>query len=110
MPDTISNFINGRGTPPIGGGYLDNADPSTAEIYSRVPDSTEADVAAAVAAARAAFPAWSGTPAADRSRVLAKLADLIDSNLDPLAEAESRDSGKPVSLARSVDIPRAAAN
>ncbi|MCC6661222.1 MAG: aldehyde dehydrogenase [Phycisphaerales bacterium] len=108
--DMLANFINGRTVPPVGGSYLDNIEPATGRVYARVPDSTAGDVNAAVAAARAAFPAWSTLPAAERSRLLLRLADLIDANLDRLARAESIDTGKPIALARSLDIPRAAAN
>jgi aminomuconate-semialdehyde/2-hydroxymuconate-6-semialdehyde dehydrogenase len=110
VPELISNFINGRAVVPQSGSYLDNPDPATGAVYSRVPDSSAGDVEAATIAAKSAFPAWSSTRREDRSRLLHTLADLIDANLDALARAESIDSGKPVSLARSVDIPRAAAN
>lgn len=106
----IHNFINGRATPPKSGRYLDNTEPATGRIYSRVPDSGFDDVHSAVAAAQAAFPSWSAASADSRSRILLRLADLIDRDLDRLADAESRDTGKPISLARNVDIPRSAAN
>jgi aminomuconate-semialdehyde/2-hydroxymuconate-6-semialdehyde dehydrogenase len=57
-----------------------------------------------------AFPGWSRTPTAERSRILLALADRIDANLDRLAQAESVDNGKPLRLAKAVDIPRASAN
>jgi aminomuconate-semialdehyde/2-hydroxymuconate-6-semialdehyde dehydrogenase len=109
---TLANFIGGKNVPPTGGtgAYLDNFEPATGTPFARVPDSDAKDIDAAVKSAAAAFPAWSNTSAAERSRVLLRLADLIDSNLDRLAEAESRDTGKPISLARSVDIPRSASN
>ncbi|HYE60672.1 MAG TPA: aldehyde dehydrogenase [Phycisphaerales bacterium] len=110
MPTTLSNFINGQHVPPRSGQYLDNFEPATGEVYGKVPDSDGTDVGAAVAAAKAAFPAWAATPAEHRSKVLLKIADLIDANLESLARAESIDTGKPLTLARSVDIPRAAAN
>lgn len=104
------NFVNGRSVPPIGDKYIDNTDPATGAVYSQVPDSDEHDVAAAVAAATAAFPAWAATPAPERARLLVRLADLIERDVDRLARAESIDSGKPLSLARALDIPRAATN
>lgn len=110
MPETLANFINGRPVPPRSNRYLDNTEPATGQIYSKIPDSGEDDINDAVAAAKAAFPAWSATPAAERSRFLLKLADLIEFNLEHLARAETIDTGKPISLARSLDIPRAAAN
>jgi aminomuconate-semialdehyde/2-hydroxymuconate-6-semialdehyde dehydrogenase len=108
--ETIKNYIAGELVEPQAGRYLDNMNPSTGTPYSRVPDSDEADIDRAVQAAVAAFPAWSATASAQRCRVLLKLADLIDRNLDDLARAESVDNGKPMKLARSLDIPRAAAN
>jgi aminomuconate-semialdehyde/2-hydroxymuconate-6-semialdehyde dehydrogenase len=110
VSDTLTNFINGKQTPPRGGKYLDNFEPATGKVYGQIPDSDEGDIADAVAAAKAAFPAWAATPAAERSKILLKIADLIEANLEPLAQAESRDSGKPITLARSLDIPRAASN
>src|SRR2546423_13281309 len=107
---TISNFIDGQFVEPIGGKYLDNIEPATGKPYSLVPDSDARDVEMAVAAADKAFPAWSKTPAADRSRILLRIADLIERDLEKLARAESIDTGKPLSLARSLDIPRASSN
>jgi aminomuconate-semialdehyde/2-hydroxymuconate-6-semialdehyde dehydrogenase len=108
--DTLANFIDGRSVPPAGGRYLDIVEPATGRGRGRVPDSEEADVNTAVAAAMLAFPAWAATPASERSRILMRVADLIDANLDRLAQAESADCGKPIALARSLEIPRAALN
>ncbi len=107
---TLTNYVAGRMTPPSAGGYRDRIDPATGALNCRVPDSDATDVAAAVAAADAAFPAWAETPAAERSRLLLAIADGIDRRLDDLARAESIDTGKPLTLARTLDIPRAAAN
>ena len=106
----IANYIGGRLTAPISRRYLDNVEPATGRIYSLIPDSDARDVERAVEAAERAFPAWSKTPAAERSEILMKIAAGIDAEVDRLARAESRDNGKPVALARSVDIPRAALN
>jgi aminomuconate-semialdehyde/2-hydroxymuconate-6-semialdehyde dehydrogenase len=108
--EAIANFIGGRMRPPASGQYLENLEPATGRAYSQVPDSGQPDVAQAVEAARAAFPGWAATPARERSRILLRLAELVEQNLDSLARAESIDSGKPISLARSVEIPRAAEN
>lgn len=108
--ETIQNFIAGRWCDAAGGGWLDTTEPATGAAYARVPDSDGADVDAAVNAAADAFPAWSAMAASERARLLLRLADLIDQNLENLARAESIDSGKPLSLARAVDIPRAASN
>ena len=107
---TLGNFINGAQAPPAAGRYLDVLEPATGQVTARVPAGDATDVAQAVDAATAAFPAWSESPAAFRSGLLLRIADLIDQRLDELAEAESLDTGKPVSLARTLDIPRASAN
>ena len=106
----IYNYIDGKLIAPQSGNYLDNYDPSTGAVYSHVPDSDNTDVEAAVQAAETAFPIWSNTSINERSRILTKIADLIEENLDDLAKAESQDNGKPVWLATLVDIPRASSN
>lgn len=106
----IHNFIEGRHTAPLGNKYLDKVDPATGVTVARVPDSEERDVDLAVAAARRAFPGWARTSAQERARLLLALADKIDQNLERLAQAECVDTGKPLRLARTVDIPRAATN
>src|SRR5246127_796217 len=106
----IRNFIGGQFVEPIGGKYLDNIEPATAKAYSQVANSDSRDVELAVAAAEKAFPEWSKKPAAERSKILLGIADLIERDLEKLARAESIDTGKPLSLARSLDIPRAASN
>src|SRR6202140_5264374 len=110
IPDQIRNSIEGQFVDPVGGKYLDNIEPATGKPYSQVADSDVRDVDLAVAAAEKAFPDWSRTPAADRSRILLCIADLIERDLEKFARAESIDTGKPLSLARSLDIPRAASN
>jgi aminomuconate-semialdehyde/2-hydroxymuconate-6-semialdehyde dehydrogenase len=106
----IRNFIDGQFVEPLSGKYLDNIEPATGKTYSQVPDGDVRDVELAVIAADKAFDAWSKTPAADRSAILLRIADLIERDLEKFARAESIDTGKPVSLARSLDIPRAASN
>jgi aminomuconate-semialdehyde/2-hydroxymuconate-6-semialdehyde dehydrogenase len=109
-PLTLTNFINNEDRAPASGGYLDIVEPATSVAYGRVPDSNADDVHAAAVAARDAFPAWAATTPADRSRILLRLADLIERDAELLAAAESRDNGKPISVARSLDIPRCAVN
>ncbi len=106
----IENYIGGELVQPASGEYLDNFDPSTGEVYSLIADSDDRDVHLAVEAATAAFPVWSSTSAEARHDILMRLVALIERDLEPLALAESIDQGKPVSLARTVDIPRAVAN
>jgi aminomuconate-semialdehyde/2-hydroxymuconate-6-semialdehyde dehydrogenase len=109
-PIQIQNFVDGQFDPPIGGKYLDNIEPATGKPYSLVPDSDGRDVERAVGAAERAFTEWPRTPVAERSRILLRIADLIDRDLEKFARAESIDTGKPLSLARSLDIPRASSN
>jgi len=109
MQDVL-NFIDGRHAPAACGEWLDDVDPATGETYARVASSDARDVDRAVAAALRAFPAWAATPAAERSKLLRRLARLIERDLEKLARAESIDSGKPLSAARTVDIPRAVQN
>jgi aminomuconate-semialdehyde/2-hydroxymuconate-6-semialdehyde dehydrogenase len=106
----LQNYINGELVAPISGQYIDNYDPALGEVYSLIPDSDEQDVQQAVAAAQAAFEGWSLMPAEERSRIMLRMSELIEDNLERLAKAESIDNGKPVSLATQVDIPRAAKN
>src|SRR5688500_13565006 len=106
----IQNYINGEFTGPSSQDYIDNVNPAEGKVYSLVPDSTHDDVQHAVAAASHAFPTWASMPVEKRSAILMKIADLIDRDLDKLALAESIDNGKPLSLAKKTDIPRASAN
>ena len=106
----IQNYINGVLIDPVSDLYIDNINPATGEVYSHIPDSDERDVEKAVAAATAAFPAWSIMPVDKRSELLLKIAALLNKNLEELALSESIDQGKPLWLSKSVDIPRAAAN
>ncbi|MDQ3039849.1 MAG: aldehyde dehydrogenase [Pseudomonadota bacterium] len=104
------HWINGEAVEPGNGQWLDVFDPATGNIISQVADGDAADVDAAVAAAQVAFPAWSALPNSERARWLEKLADALEARIDAFAEAEARDGGKPVSLARNIEIPRAVSN
>lgn len=106
----LSHLIGGDARAARDGAWLDVHDPATGEVFAHCPDGSADDVADAVAAAEAAFPAWSALPAADRAAWLNRLADALEARLEDFARAESRDAGKPLALARSLDIPRAAAN
>ena len=106
----ISHYIDGALVEPSSGVYLDNIDPSTGECYSKIPAGDSVDVDLAVDAAQRAFPQWSQTAAAERSRIMVRLADLIHEHRTALAEAECIDNGKPLSLALQMDIPRAEDN
>ena len=107
---TISNYINGQLNPPVSGKYLDNYNPATGMVYSLIPDSDEQDVGLAYESAAAAFPSWSKTSVEEKFKIMMRVADLIEEHLEMLAQAESIDNGKPIGLARMMDIPRAASN
>lgn len=106
----VLNYIGGEFLPASGGRWLENICPSTGQVYGSIPDSGVQDVDRAVEAAGRAFPEWSVTPAAERTAVLLRIADIIARDRMMLAEAESRDTGKPITAAREIDIPRAEAN
>lgn len=106
----ILNFIGGNFQEPETGEFLDVVEPATGENYAIMPRSGKADVDRAVKAAEGAFEEWSTSSLEDRAYYLRKIGDLIEENLEELAVSESIDNGKPLKLARSVDIPRAASN
>lgn len=106
----LQNYINGNLKAPNSNEYIDNYDPSRGAVYSLIPNSDSSDIAEAYQAAADAFPEWSAKSAKERSVIMLKVADLIDQKLEFLAEAESRDNGKPFKLAKTVDIPRARDN
>ena len=106
----IQNFINGKYVNPISNNWMDNYCPTNGEVYGQIPNSSKEDVEVAYNAAKKAFPEWAQTTLDERSRIIIKISELLEYNLQRFAEAESIDNGKPVSLAKSVDIPRAASN
>jgi aminomuconate-semialdehyde/2-hydroxymuconate-6-semialdehyde dehydrogenase len=134
----LQNFIDGQFVDPQNGKFVPSFNPATGEPFLQVPDSDAEDIDAAVEAAKKvravappllslclcfhpllgfadkprtqAFPAWSRTSAEQRAKIINKIADLIEENLEEFAEAESKDNGKTVALARTMDIPRAVAN
>lgn len=106
----IQNYINGQFINPTQNNWLDNYNPAIGEIYGQIPNSTKEDVENAYEAAASFFPKWSQTSLDYRSKILLKIADLIEKNLADFAKAESIDNGKPLSLAIEIDIPRAANN
>jgi aminomuconate-semialdehyde/2-hydroxymuconate-6-semialdehyde dehydrogenase len=108
--EEIRNFIGGALVPAESGETIENVEPATGRAYGTLPRSSARDVDAAVAAAQQAFDAWSHTPAEERSRILLRIASGIEDRAEDFARAESVDNGKPVALARRVDIPRAVKN
>ena len=108
--ETILNFINGEFRAPSGGEYIDNVEPATGKVYSKIPNSGIEDIEQAVQAAEKAFPIWSKYSAEKRSEILLQISKGIEARMVEFVEAESRDNGKPLSLAARVDIPRAVSN
>ena len=108
--EKILNYIGGEFREPASGQFIDNIDPARGQVYSLTPESGKEDIDQAVTAAQQAFPAWAALPAAERSRYLRRISELIDQKKNELARAESRDNGKPLKLAQTVDIPRARDN
>ncbi|KRE87905.1 2-hydroxymuconic semialdehyde dehydrogenase [Rhodanobacter sp. Soil772] len=106
----LANLIDGRLQAPHHDAWLEVHEPATGAVFAHCPDSGAADVAAAVAAASRAAPGWAGTPIEQRAHLLQRLADLVEARLEEFAALESRDNGKPLSLARRLDIPRAVSN
>ncbi|KUL41855.1 aldehyde dehydrogenase family protein [Streptomyces regalis] len=103
-------FIGGQWREAADGARTEVVDPSRGAVVTTVADAGAADVDAAVRAAREAFDdgAWSGLSGRERGRVLHRVAELIRENADTIAELESRDVGKPITLAHAVDVTNAA--
>jgi aminomuconate-semialdehyde/2-hydroxymuconate-6-semialdehyde dehydrogenase len=106
----ILNFIDARFRPPCSGRYLPDVNPATGQVIAEIAESGSEDVDAAVTAASRAFESWRKTPAEERSRLLIRVSELIEENFDELARLESEDNGKPIALARRMDVPRAILN
>ncbi len=106
----LQNFINGELLAPVKGQYIDNYEPATGKVYGEIPNSTEEDVELAVQAAEKAFPVWSNMTNEERGAIMMRISLGIEKRMDEFVAAESRDNGKPLSLAAHVDIPRAVSN
>ena len=102
---SIGNFIDGSDSAGSGEESIAVFNPATGTEIGSFTDSSLADVDKAVAAAKRAFPVWSGQTPAARASTLWKLADLVASHLDELAELEAIDAGKPISAARDGELP-----
>lgn len=110
MSRRLLNLIDGRFQPAAAGEWLSDLDPSTGQEVARLPRSRADDVEQAVQAAQAAGPGWAATPTEARARLLDRVADGLEARAEELAWMESEDTGKPLALARRMDIPRAIAN
>ena len=108
--EQLYNFINGEYIPPSLNQYIDVFEPAVGKVYAQVSDSNSNDVEQAFRFAENAFADWSGLTIKERADFLNRIADEIESRLDEFAFYESKDTGKPITQARTVDIPRAIAN
>lgn len=106
----LNHWINGQAQAPCTGAWLDVFDPCTGQPFTRVARGNAQDADAAIRAAHTAAPAWAALPASERARWLERLADALEAHADAFAKAESLDAGKPLALAREVEIPRAISN
>ncbi|UZW63196.1 aldehyde dehydrogenase [Lysobacter enzymogenes] len=107
---TFRHWIDGTPRDAADGRWLEVFDPASAQPYAQVAAGGAAEVEAAVAAAQAAFPAWSGLAHSERAQWLERLAAALEARTGEFAAAESRDGGKPIRLAREAEIPRAVSN
>ena len=106
----IANLIAGKWAIPQDGKYFDDHNPATGEKIAEIPSSTAADIKTAVAGAQAAQPEWGALPVEERAVWLDNIASALEARCDEIAELESKDTGKPVALARAVDAARSALN
>jgi aldehyde dehydrogenase (NAD+)/betaine-aldehyde dehydrogenase len=102
-------FIGGEFVDALGGGTIEVINPHDGSVITEIAEARADDVDRAVEAAATAFPAWRKMAAAERGRLLLKLADAIEANGEELAQLESLDTGHPISDARKLDVPRTAA-
>ncbi len=102
-------FIGGEFVDALDGATIEVLDPHDGSVLAKVAEAKEADVDRAVVAAQAAAPAWGRMAAADRGRLLLKLADAIEADADNLSVLETRDTGHPLRDTRNLDVPRTAA-
>lgn len=103
--DRYENFIGGKWVAPVDGQYFDNESPINGKRLCKIPRSTSADIDLAVDAAHKAKDSWGRTSVQERSRMLNKIADKIESNLDLLALVETLDNGKPIRESANGDLP-----
>ncbi len=105
IKEKYDHFIGGKWVAPASGEYFDNISPIDGKVFSKAARGNKADVEKALDAAHEAFPKWSKTPAAERSRLLNKIADVIEENLEMLARIETIDNGKALRETRAADLP-----
>jgi 5-carboxymethyl-2-hydroxymuconic-semialdehyde dehydrogenase len=104
----IQHLIGGKAVP--GASYFETVNPATQEVLAEVARGGEREIDAAVAAAKAAFPAWAGRPAPERAALLRKLGDLIAKHVPDIAKTETEDTGQVIAQTAKQLVPRAADN
>jgi betaine-aldehyde dehydrogenase len=107
MSTTFSNIVNGVAVPAVDGATYDVIDPTTGEAYAQAPMSGAADVDLAYGAASAAFESWRNTTPQDRASALLKIAEAVEARADELNAVECKDTGKPLHLTMSEEMPYA---
>jgi betaine-aldehyde dehydrogenase len=105
---TLRNFVNGKQTDAREGRTSDVLDPSTGEVYAQAPVSGPEDVDEALRAAASAFTEWRDSTPSERSLALIRFADAIEAHADELTEIECKNTGKPIALTRSEELPPSA--
>ncbi|MFE6169956.1 aldehyde dehydrogenase [Viridibacillus arvi] len=105
--EQYENFIGGEWVAPVNGQYFENVSPVTGQVFTKVARSTSEDIELALDAAHAAKDSWGTTSVTERARILNKIADRIEENLELLAVAESWDNGKAVRETLNADLPLA---
>ena len=110
MMDPVLNFIDGAFVPAHNGTTLNTVNPATGEVITTLPKSSSDDVEAATAAALRATPAWAATTIDERIAWLHRIADALEDDRETVAQLESKDTGKPIALARRVDAARSVSN
>jgi aminomuconate-semialdehyde dehydrogenase len=108
-PIVLQNFVSNSSGTAAAPNYIDSFEPKTGQLFAKIPCTPAEDVEAAIRAAKAAFPAWSKTTRAERSRYLRRISDLIQENRELFAVWESIDQGKTVERAR-IEVDRAISN
>ena len=107
IQETYDNFIGGKWVKPVDGKYFDNPTPVTGGVLCRIAQSQAADIELALDAAHAAKTKWGSTSVAERARMLEKIADRLESNLEMMALVETWDNGKPIRETNAADMPLA---
>lgn len=105
IKEKYDHFIGGEWVAPASGEYFDNISPIDGKVFSKAARGKKEDIEKALDAGHKAFPSWSKTSAVERSKLLNKIADIIEENLEHLARIETIDNGKALRETRAADIP-----